>query len=111
MIAAGAGKNAITYRFYRKDKKIEVDQIKDIYAKSVDLVLKSDAFNLVSPFSPETQRNIDIYFTLKKKKNLTIKEKNELQLSIPYVEFAIGYESEESKTEKNLKEYIQKNWQ
>jgi predicted ATPase len=110
LVAAGAGEDAVTYRFYRDKKVTKVDQIKNIYAKSVDDILQSDAFGLVSPFSPDTQKKIDRYYTLNKKKKLTDMEKVELQMTIPFVEEALGYKTVESETEKRLSEYIKMNW-
>jgi predicted ATPase len=110
LVAAGAGEDAVTYRFYREENETKVDQIKNIHAKSVDDILKSDAFGLVSSFSPETQKKIERYYILKKKKNLNASEKSELQLTIPFVQEALGYNAEESDTEKRLSDYIQKSW-
>ncbi|MCX6270099.1 MAG: AAA family ATPase [Bacteroidetes bacterium] len=110
LVAAGAGEDAVTYRFYRDNKVTKVDQIKNIHAKSVDDILQSDAFGLVSTFSPETQQKIDRYYTLKKKKKLTTDENNELQTVIPFVQEALGYDVEKSETEKELNEYIKRNW-
>ena len=110
LVAAGAGEDAVTLRFYKKDGKIEIQQINNIYAMSVDNMLKSDAFGLVSTFSPETQNKIDRYYALKRKVSLNLQEKQELQLSLPYIEQALGYKAEESNTEKNLNEFIKQNW-
>lgn len=110
LVAAGAGDDAVSFRFYKKDGKIEIQQINNIYAMSVDNMLKSDAFGLVSAFSPETQIKIDRYYALKRKGALSPQEKQELQLSIPYVEQALGYKAEESDTEKSLNEFIKQNW-
>lgn len=110
LVAAGAGIDALTYRFYKKDGKTIVDEIKNISAKSVDDILKSDAFGLVSTFSEETQQQIDQYYTLRKKKNLSDDEKKRLQLAIPFVQEALGINAEESPTEKRLNEFIEKNW-
>jgi predicted ATP-binding protein involved in virulence len=110
LVAAGAGEDAITYRFYRKDDKTLIDQITNIHTKSVDDILRSDAFNLVSVYSPQTQEKIDRYYSLKKKSKLNSSEKHELQTVIPFVEEALGYNAIESETEKSLNEFIKKNW-
>lgn len=110
IVAAGAGPDAVTYRFYRNKTKTVVEQIKNIHAKSVDQILQSDAFGLVSAFSEATQKKIDRYYVLKKMKKLNDYEEEELQLSIPYVQEALGIEAEESETEKKLNEFILKNW-
>lgn len=110
LVAAGAGEDAITYRFYRKDEKTIIDQIKNLHTKSVDDILQSEAFNLVSVYSPETQEKIDRYYSLKRKAKLNSREKQELQGVIPFIEEALGYEAKESDTEKSLNEFIKKNW-
>lgn len=110
LVAAGAGQDAVTYRFYKKKETTIVEQIKNIHTKSVDQILQSDAFGLVSAFSDATQKRIDRYYTLKKKKYLNEAEKQELQLTIPFVQEALGVEAEESDTEKKLNDYIIKNW-
>ncbi|MDX2278388.1 MAG: AAA family ATPase [Saprospiraceae bacterium] len=110
LVAAGAGENAVSYRFYKKDGNVEVQQIKNIYAMSVDKILQSDAFGLVSAFSPETQSKIDEYYALKKKTKLTKTERMALEAAIPFVEQALGYESEVSETENAINEFIKKNW-
>lgn len=110
LVAAGAGDDAITYRFYRKNDKTLIDQITNIHTKSVDDILRSDAFNLVSVYSPQTQEKIDRYYSLKKKVKLDASEKHELQTVIPFVEEALGYNAIESETEKSLNEFIKKNW-
>lgn len=108
LVAAGAGEDAITYRFYKEDEKTTVEQIKNIHTKSVDQILQSDAFSLVSAFSEATQKKIDRYYTLKKKKNLSTTEKKELQIAIPFIQEALGFDAEESETEKKLNAYILK---
>jgi predicted ATPase len=110
LVAAGAGEDAITYRFFHKNDETVVEQIKNIHTKSVDDILKGDAFNLVSVYSPQTQEKIDRYYSLKKKTKLNPKEKEELQTVIPFVEGALGYKTTESETEKNLSEFIKQNW-
>lgn len=110
LVAAGAGENAVTYRFYKKEGNVEVQQIKNIYAMSVDQILQSDAFGLVSAFSPETQARIDEYYALKKKVKLNKTEKDALEAAKPFVEQALGYETVESETEKALNDFIKNNW-
>lgn len=110
LVAAGAGEDAITYRFLRKESNIEVEQIRNIHTMSVDKILQSDAFGLVSPFSEETQKHIDRFYKLKKKKKLTSDEERDIQASIPFVEQTLGYNGSESETEKSLNEFIKHNW-
>ncbi|MCI0496134.1 AAA family ATPase [candidate division KSB1 bacterium] len=113
IIAAGAGKDAVTYRFYFKDGNIQVDQVNDIFAWNVDRILKSKAFDLVSEYSQETQKYIDRYYILKrkKKKGLTAEEQLELKLTIPIIEKSLGYNTEISDTEQRLNQYLKEHWQ
>ncbi len=108
IIAAGAGKDAITYRCYIREGAVHVEQIKNVHTQSVDQILRSEAFGLVSPFSEETQRSIDRYYALKRKSRLNETEQEELQMTFPIVEQAIGYDS--SETEEQLNQYIKENW-
>ncbi|MDX2247972.1 MAG: AAA family ATPase [Bacteroidia bacterium] len=110
LVAASAGEDAVTYRFYREGNQIEVESIKNIHLMSVDKILKSDAFGLVSAFSPETQAKIDRYYSLKRKSKLTDKEKQEIQLTLPFVEGALGYGVAESEMEKSMETFIKENW-
>lgn len=110
LVAAGAGYDAVTYRFYKKDNDTIIEQINNIFTKSVDQILQSEAFGLVSSYSPETQKKIDRYYLLKRKQRLNSDEKHELQLTIPFIQEALGIDLEESKTEKELNDFILKNW-
>ena len=109
LVAAGAGQDAVTYRFYRKNNSIVIDQIKNIHALSVDKILQSDAFGLVSQFSEETQKRIDRYYVLKKKNKLSLQESQELQQTLPFVEQSLGYKNNESETDKKVAEYLKRN--
>jgi predicted ATPase len=109
-VAAGAGEDAVTYRFYKKDETIVIQNIGDIHSLSVDRILQSEAFGLVSTFSPETQAKIDRYFVLKRKPELNSVEKTEYQLAIPVMQQALGYKAFESETERRLTKFIKENW-
>lgn len=106
IIAAGAGSDAKTYRFFKAGGDNQVEEISDIYAKSVDDILKSDAFGLVSEFSPETQGQIDQYFKLKNKKQLTAEEQKTLEKSIPFVRRALGPGGEPSPLDLKIAEIL-----
>lgn len=83
LIAAGAGDQALTLRFALKDGKSFVEPVKNISSMNVDRILQSEAFGLVSPYSPQTQDKIDRYDNLIRKGTTTNKEKEELkQLSL-----------------------------
>lgn len=66
-VAIGAGADALTLRFKMNDKTgtVEVEPIGDISTYDVEQVLKSSAFNLVSTYSPKTQKNIEEYHQLR----------------------------------------------
>lgn len=93
LIAAGAGPDAITYRLVFDGNKTEAHQLRDLSFLSVDNILASDAFSLISPYSPQTERKINRYIELKNKKKIRSSEKDELQLLIPFVSKSIGHNS------------------
>jgi predicted ATPase len=110
LVAASAGEDAVTYRFHKKGGNVEIERIQNIHLMSVDEILQSHAFGLVSAFSPETQHKIDRYFVLKRKQKLSKEEEKELEQTIPTVKSALGHQAEESETEKRLNEFIKQNW-
>lgn len=110
LVAAGAGSDAVTYRFNRVEGHIHIEQIKDLATLNVDDILKSPAFGLISTYSPETQQRIDDYFALKNKPKRTKEEEDKLQLSLPFVEKALGFGVGKSETETMLDTYIQEHW-
>jgi hypothetical protein len=86
LIASGAGENALTLKFAMYEDKAIIEKVSGISALSVDYVLRSPAFGLVSSYSPITQRKIDQYDSLlSKMDNLDKDEKKrfrQLQLFI-----------------------------
>jgi energy-coupling factor transporter ATP-binding protein EcfA2 len=86
LIASGAGEHALTLKFSLNGGRAIVDPVLNISALSVDDVLRSPAFEQISPYSPRTQEKIDRYDDLlSKKDNLNPKEKadfEQLQLFI-----------------------------
>jgi hypothetical protein len=45
---------------------------------NVDEILKSEAFNLISSYSPQTQKKIDLYYSLQRKPNKNNAEQSDL---------------------------------
>lgn len=110
LVAAGAGEDAVTFRFVKNKGNVEVSVIKNIHAMSVDKILESEAFGLVSSFSVETQSKIDKYFLLKKKSKKTLEEEQQLQLTLPFVEIALGYKATDTEIDQKISEFIKSNW-
>src|SRR5271157_2414592 len=69
LIASGAGEKAATFKFSMSEGKAIVEKVKNISALSVDYILRSPAFGLISPYSPQTQEKIDRYDSLLSKQN------------------------------------------
>jgi hypothetical protein len=66
MVAAGAGQDALTLRVNRGEiSPLPVG--KNLFAMDVEDILKSEAFGLVSTYSPEMQKKIDQYTQLRDK--------------------------------------------
>jgi hypothetical protein len=80
LIASGAGENSLTLKFSMVGSKAKVETIKNISALSVDNILRSPAFEYISPYSPQTQGKIDRYdILLPKKDHLNNDEKKEFK--------------------------------
>ncbi len=106
LVALGAGEKAVTYSFVKQGEKIEIQPIPDIYKYSVDEVLTSPAFNLVSEFSPQVQKKIERYEELKaikKRDNAQGEEYEQLTL------FVRDIIIEKTPLQKEINAYIQKN--
>jgi predicted ATPase len=88
LIAAGAGDDALTLKFDFQDGKSEVGLVPGVSALNVDRVLQSEAFGLVSPFSPQTQAKIDRYDSLARKPKKTKGEEHEYQLLLDFMQGA-----------------------
>jgi AAA domain, putative AbiEii toxin, Type IV TA system/AAA domain len=67
LIAAGAGEDALTLRFGFEGGRSVVQQVGNVAAMNVDRILESEAFGLVSPYSPQTHRKIERYDVLTRK--------------------------------------------
>lgn len=108
MIAAGAGEDALTYRFVFDGNKTDVKEIKELAFLSVDKILASEAFSLVSPFAPQTEKQIEKYLKLKKKAQLTPQEQNELQGTLPFVTKAYGTLPETDPLQSRIEDFLSK---
>jgi predicted ATP-binding protein involved in virulence len=81
LVAAGAGKDALTLRLDLVDGVIQVDEIPyQELAADVDRTLRSPAFGLKSTYAPPTEAKIQRYQELKRKNgDLLGPEKQEFQ--------------------------------
>jgi energy-coupling factor transporter ATP-binding protein EcfA2 len=68
LVAAGGGDEALTLRLDIEDGIVTVTQIEDLSALDADRILRSPAFGLESTHSPATQKKIERYHKLRKKK-------------------------------------------
>lgn len=107
-IAAGAGNDAVTYRLNREKGGIAVTKIENLAFLSVEKVLQSAAFEVVSLFSEEAQDKIDRYYTLRKKASRTPKEESELQQVMPFVQQALGEPAATSPLAAKVDAYLNK---
>lgn len=83
LIAAGAGKDAVTYRIFQSDAgKVECVRVKDLAFKDVDSILQSEAFGLVSTYSPEAEQAMSEYLELKTKTRTPAENQTFAQLSL-----------------------------
>lgn len=76
LIAAGAGEDALTLKFDLKEGRSVVKQVPGLAAMNVDRILQSDAFALVSPYSPQTEEKIKRYDSLARRGNRRNRQEN-----------------------------------
>lgn len=76
-IAVGAGPDAVTLRLRVEDGDARVRRVRDLSASSVDDVLRSPAFGLVSTFSPQTQERLDRFDELGRKRGKRSRKEEE----------------------------------
>jgi len=107
-IASGSGPDAVTYRLNRVHNKIEISRVDDLAFLSVDKVLQSDAFQVVSLHSEQAQEKIERYYTLRNKSNRTPHEESELQMILPIMEQAVGLDAPKSALENKVDAYLAK---
>lgn len=84
LVAAGGGDDALTLRLDIEDGEIKITQIDDLSALDADRILRSSAFGLQSTHSPATERKINRYHELRRRKDhLTYEEQQDYeQLSL-----------------------------
>jgi energy-coupling factor transporter ATP-binding protein EcfA2 len=107
-IAAGAGKDAVTYRLSWEGGRISVSPLPDLAFLSVDKVLLSPAFGLVSLFSEQAQADIDRYYALRSKSPRTPQEDQQLQQMLPLIERTMGQPRQKSELERKMDDYLEK---
>ncbi|MEW5818375.1 MAG: ATP-binding protein, partial [Spirochaetota bacterium] len=111
IIAAGAGEDALTYKFTLSEGVSKAEVVKDLDAMAVDRILMSKAFGLVSPYSPVAQAKIDKYDQLMRKgQQRSPAEEEKLQLLLPFIKKAIpiGGPVEPGSTSEQIDKYIKK---
>ncbi|MGO8750689.1 MAG: AAA family ATPase [Thermoguttaceae bacterium] len=80
LVAAGAGDDALTLRFNFHDGHSSVEKVENIASMNVDRILQSDAFGLLSAYSPQTEEKIQRYDALTRKgRKRTAEENDELR--------------------------------
>ncbi|MEO0043286.1 MAG: hypothetical protein RL329_2734 [Bacteroidota bacterium] len=115
LIAAGAGKDAKTYRFFKDaNGNIQTETIENIAFKEVDQILQGKAFGLVSTFSIEAEETMQAYLKLKDKPHKSPTEKKIFeQLSLNAQEMLKPQTGDLSETDAALRQemidYIKKN--
>lgn len=110
MVAAGAGEDALTLKV-QHDAAAVLPITQSLFAMDVDDILKSEAFGLLSTFTPDTQQKLDRLSILQTKiEQLTAdeaKEQRQLQLFVhknnPY-----GIEELPSNLELKIEQYLKK---
>lgn len=108
MVAAGAGPQALTLKI-SKEKASALPVTQSLFAMDVDDILKSEAFDLVSTYSPQTQEKLDKFTALRSKaEKLKPSERQELQQLSLFVEKYNPYNVDtfDKDTEAKIDEYL-----
>lgn len=80
LIAAGAGKDAVTYRVFKAENgNTSVEKIENVAFQDVDSILQSRAFGLISTYSPDAEVAMDAYLQLKNKPNKNAEDEKKLK--------------------------------
>jgi predicted ATP-binding protein involved in virulence len=80
LIAAGAGKDAVTYRVFKAENgNTAVEKIENVAFQDVDSILQSRAFGLISTYSPDAEIAMAAYLQLKNKPNRNTQEETKLK--------------------------------
>ena len=109
LVAAGAGKDAVTYQLELDEQgKTQIEQIEGIYAWNMDRILKSEAFDLDSPYSEETSKAIADYNFLKGLTERTAKQEKELEELLPIVKMALADWGGTSAKKEKIKQLFKK---
>lgn len=84
LVAAGGGEDALTLRLDIENGEIKITQVDDLSALDADRILRSSAFGLESTHSPATERKINRYHQLRRRREqLTPEEQQDYeQLSL-----------------------------
>ncbi|HBO3287866.1 AAA family ATPase [Pseudomonas aeruginosa] len=94
LVAAGAGHDALTIKLKNSNEGTSAEIISDIHKFPVDKVLMTEAFGLVSAYSPQTNEKMEFYNYLYNKENPTTEEKKQLALLQPQVKEIINQKEE-----------------
>jgi len=108
MVAAGAGEDAVTYRFRLNKGNVQIDHVPEIDSFNVDKILQSSAFGLVSTFSPQMQKRIDQYYNIKQKKNPSKDDEKTLQTVLPFIEKAFAPSPKKGSLDERINSFLDK---
>jgi predicted ATPase len=89
LVAAGAGEDALTLKFNFHDGRSSVEKVANPAAMTVDRILQSEAFGLLSPYSPQTEQKIKRYDELSRRgPQRSAKENDELRPLLRFIDEA-----------------------
>ncbi len=111
LIAAGAGEDALTLKFDFRDGKAVVAETPNVSSMNVDRILTSDAFGLLSPYSPETEYKLKRYDALRNRGRSRSKpEQYEYQDLLDFVEGArpFGGSPEPGSLDDRMEKFLEK---
>lgn len=107
LVAAGAGEDALTIKIIRDELGTTFHKIEDIHKYSVDKILTTEAFGLVSAYSPQTNEKMEIYTELYSKENKTAEEERSLADLQPEIKDIISANSLETDLDRKIDSFIE----
>lgn len=76
----------MTYRVFKEENgQTIVQKIENIAFQDVDSILQSQAFGLVSTYSPDAEQAMDTYLDLKNKSNKSAEDEKKLKHLLPII--------------------------
>lgn len=107
LVAAGAGDDALTIKITRDETGAIFHRIEDLHKYSVDKILTTEAFGLISAYSPQTNHKMETYSKLFSKPDKSEAETDQLKQLQPEINDILGVNTLETELDKKIDSFIE----